>query len=381
MVRNLHSMAQDAEPTEFHQLLATLANEGRLLRLYSQNVDCIETRLEPLKTHVPLGPKGPWPRTIQVHGGLEMMNCSKCSYLQPFEPDMFRGPEPPNCPDCKESDSIRSIAGIRSRGIGKLRPRIVLYNEFHPDADAIGAVTEADIKTRPDAVIVVGTSLKVPGVKRIVREMCQSVRDYRGGISVWLNESDPPSSREYSGLFDLVVRGDCEKVAQFAKLPRWDSESESSEESFVELKKDEYPQGTQLEVQIPAHLPSPSLSPVPPARSVKPRKRATEGDQQDNKPAKKPRVGAKRPKTTATKGTNVANPKKREKKAPPTIKNAFRSAKNATSKTKSSIPKGSKQVIPITVEPDDMLSSSLSPPPSSIPSPPPRSISIPSLLN
>jgi NAD-dependent histone deacetylase SIR2 len=322
MVRTLHGMAAEAEPTEFHQLLATLATEGRLLRLYSQNVDCIETRLEPLKTAVPLQTKGPWPRTVQVHGGLEKMNCSKCGWVGSFEPEIFVGAQPPDCRECLEMESVRDIAGKRSLGVGKLRPRIVLYNEFHPDADAIGAVSEADIKARPDALVVVGTSLKVPGIKRIVQEMCKAVRSYRGGISVWVNEHDPPSAKDYS--FDLVVRGDCEKVARLVKLPRWDgSESDSSEESFVELDPNEVRTSDQLEVRVP-HLPSPSLSPDPhtiTVRETKSRKRpATAGKE---KPVKKTR--------TRTKAAATVKP---IKKAAGTIKTTFKSIKKTTSKAK-----------------------------------------------
>ncbi|PWW75981.1 DHS-like NAD/FAD-binding domain-containing protein, partial [Tuber magnatum] len=222
MVRNLHSMTTQAAPTLFHHLLATLATQGRLLRLYSQNVDCIDTQLEPLKTAVPLGNKGPWPRTIQLHGGLEKMVCSKCGWLAEFEASLFRGSEPPDCSECLEMDCVRGIAGKRALGVGKLRPRIVLYNEFNPDAEAIGAVTKADLKSRPDCLIVVGTSLKVPGVRRIVREMCGVVQNYRGGMTVWINEDAPPMGREFEGVFDLIVGGDCEKVAKMASLPRWD---------------------------------------------------------------------------------------------------------------------------------------------------------------
>jgi NAD-dependent histone deacetylase SIR2 len=369
MVRTLHSMAAEAEPTEFHQLLATLATEGRLLRLYSQNVDCIETRLEPLKTTIPLQTKGPWPRTVQVHGSLEKMNCSKCGWVGVLEPEIFVGAQPPDCRECLEMESVRDIAGKRSLGVGKLRPRIVLYNEFHPDGEAIGAVTAADIKARPDALIVVGTSLKVPGIKRIVQEMCKTVQDYRGGVSVWVNNHDPPSAKDYS--FDLVVKGDCEKVARLVKLPRWDgSDSDYSEESFIELDPNETRESSQLQVQIP-HLPSPSLSPVPThtvvVREAKPRKRSTVTERA--KPAQKARTKA---------------PAKPAKTAASTIKTTFKSVKKATPKPKtkatSSKKTAAKLPLPVVIEETVPLSSPVI---STAPSPTQsvRSIPISMLIN
>ena len=119
----------------------------------------------------------------------------------------------PECPECKEIESVRSVAGKRPQGIGRLRPRVVLYNEFNPDADAIGQVSEADLTSRPDGLIVVGTTLKIPGVRRLVREMSQAVHAAKGA-TVWMNIDDPPqiSKREFEGCFDLIVKGDCQII-------------------------------------------------------------------------------------------------------------------------------------------------------------------------
>ncbi|KAL8771136.1 MAG: hypothetical protein Q9209_003307 [Squamulea sp. 1 TL-2023] len=225
MVRGLSQLASKAKPTAFHHMLATLGKQGRLMRLYTQNVDGIDTSLAPLATSVPLASKGPWPRTIQLHGGLEKMVCSKCNHLADFQPGLFDGPTPPLCTQCSETDKIRTDhAGKRSHGIGRLRPRIVLYNEANPDDEAIGAVVSSDLRARPDAVVVVGTSMKIPGVRRIVREMCAVVRARRDGLAVWVNHDPPPVGKEFEDCWDLIVKGSSDDVASFAKLRRWDED-------------------------------------------------------------------------------------------------------------------------------------------------------------
>ncbi|PSK45317.1 hypothetical protein B9Z65_2457 [Elsinoe australis] len=223
MVRNMSKLTKCAKPTSFHHLLATLADAGRLLRLYTQNVDGIDVGLEPLATTVPLKKvDGRWPKTVQLHGGLEKMVCSKCNDLKDFDADLFDGPTPPVCTECVEIDRVRTdIAGKRSHGIGRLRPRMVLYNEHNPDEEAIGSVVAEDLRKRPDAIIVVGTSLKIPGVKRIVREMCATVRDRRDGMAVWINNDPEPTGVEFKDCWDIVVQGTCDKVAQHAALPKW----------------------------------------------------------------------------------------------------------------------------------------------------------------
>ncbi|KFY20264.1 hypothetical protein V491_03861, partial [Pseudogymnoascus sp. VKM F-3775] len=223
MVREMSHMTRQATPTMFHHMIATIAEEGRLMRLYTQNVDGIDTSLEPLRTNIPLNSRGPWPKTIQLHGGLEKMVCTKCRALSDFDGSLFEGSEPPSCKACEELDEIRTtLAGKRSHGIGRLRPRMVLYNEYNPDEEAIGAVTTADLKSRPDAVIVVGTSLKVPGVRRIAREMCQVARGRKDGFTAWINNMPEPVGPEFKNCWDLVIRGDCDEVARHAAIPKWD---------------------------------------------------------------------------------------------------------------------------------------------------------------
>jgi len=237
MVRTLSEHTKSAEPTAFHHLLATLAQEGRLMRLYTQNVDGIDTSLEPLKTQIPFPKKGPWPKTVQVHGGLDYMVCSKCHDLKEFDAQMFNGPTPPPCPSCVETDTVRQLADRRSHGIGRLRPRMVLYNEHNPDDEAIGSCAAADMRLRPDAVIVAGTTLKVPGVRRIAREMCKIVRDRKDGVAIWINNDPEPLGKELEDVWDLVVKGPCDEVARHANMRRWNENMDYKEVTAAEISK------------------------------------------------------------------------------------------------------------------------------------------------
>ncbi|KAL2221231.1 DHS-like NAD/FAD-binding domain-containing protein [Thermoascus aurantiacus ATCC 26904] len=225
MVRTLSEEASKSSPTAFHHMLARIARENRLVRLYTQNIDCIETSMPPLATQVPLNNKAPWPRTIQLHGSLSKMVCQKCRHLSDLKRELFNGPDAPLCPACSETDAVRATTGQRSHGVGKMRPRIVLYNEHNPDEEAIASVMNADIRSRPDALVVVGTSLKIPGVRRLVKDMCTVVRSRRNGVTMWIN-NEPPAGKEFEDCWDLMVKGDCEEVARLVGLKRWDDDSE-----------------------------------------------------------------------------------------------------------------------------------------------------------
>jgi len=280
MVRKLSKLSGNAKPTAFHRFLARLSTEGRLLRLYTQNVDGLESSLPPLATQVPLNHKAPWPQTIQLHGGLEKMMCQKCRHISDFQAHLFEGPTPPLCPQCVAADTLRTAhAGKRSHGVGRLRPRIVLYNEHNPDDEAIGAVTTADFRTRPDAVVVVGTSMKIPAVRRIVHEMCQIVRDRREGTTIWINRDPVPPGKDLENLWDLIVKADSDEVARLAGLREWDDDRPDVKENYTDadLEKVKSSQGN-IEVVIPPSpkkaekpiqrlLPSPDLHTMTPPRS------------------------------------------------------------------------------------------------------------------
>lgn len=304
MISSMSKLTKEAKPTAFHHMLATIAQEDRLLRLYSQNVDGIDTSMEPLRTHTPLAKEdGKWPRTVQLHGGLEKMVCSKCHELSAFDHALFDGPIAPSCPRCEEINDIRTIhEGKRSHGIGRLRPRMVLYNEHNPDDEAIGTVTKEDLRKRPDAVIVVGTTLKVPGVRRIVREMCATVRNRRGGVTIWINNDPPPVSKDLEDCWDIVVKGTSDQVAKHAAMRKWNDPVPSQD--YAELSDESARKATSLalHVRLPsqspphaiwAHLPSArhlNNSFKPPLPTETPPRKPLERGPPDWSPLRTPRV-------------------------------------------------------------------------------------------
>nr|OQO32691.1 hypothetical protein B0A51_00069 [Rachicladosporium sp. CCFEE 5018] len=223
MIAELSRQARSAKPTEFHHMLAKIADEGRLLRLYTQNIDGLEGALEPLTTRTPYGKdhNGKWAKTVQVHGSLDYMVCTMCAMLTKLEPDTISGPEAPLCKSCEAVDNVRRFEGKRSRGVGRLRPRITLYGERSPDEDEITKAAGSDVRQRPDAIIVVGTTLKVPGMQTITRNICRAVRQQKQGVTVWISTEPPPAGFRAQDSWDIVVRDTADSVARYVALGHW----------------------------------------------------------------------------------------------------------------------------------------------------------------
>ena len=104
----------------------------------------------------------------------------------------------------------RVARSARALKIGTLRPAIVLYDEPHPLGDEIGQMQAADVRKGPDLLIIMGTSLKVHGLKKLVKEFAKVTHARKSskvpGIVIFVNKTPPGS--EWDGVIDYYVEGD-----------------------------------------------------------------------------------------------------------------------------------------------------------------------------
>ncbi|KAK7032814.1 NAD-dependent protein deacetylase hst4 [Favolaschia claudopus] len=281
MIARLSELSNAAEPTPFHNLLRALDERGKLLRVYSQNIDSLEQKsglsfgVPPFqerrsKPRVPKSappenvastsrlptPPPEIPRCIPLHGTLQNVHCQICnqSFALSDHLEALEQGTPPACPECTAMEETRQLVGKRARGVGRLRPSVVLYNEAHKDGEGVGDVVRRDLlglsnskgkgrSAGADLLLVVGTSLRVQGTKRMVREFAKAVRA-RGGKdanasgstrpspspgarsgtteeereppikTVYLNLDFPVPTREWEGVFDAWVQGDAQDFAE-----------------------------------------------------------------------------------------------------------------------------------------------------------------------
>ncbi|KAF8598536.1 DHS-like NAD/FAD-binding domain-containing protein [Ceratobasidium sp. AG-I] len=232
----LKTQIDSAHPAPVHDFLATLDAKGKLLRSYTQNIDGLEERAG-LGTGEcnPVGAAAPRPKNVQLHGDIHRVRCTLCSASFPCAPDhieQFRAGTPPDCPECTARSDARTARSARALKCGTLRPAIVLYDEPHPLGDQIGAVQTSDLGKKPDLLIIMGTSLKVHGLRRLVKSFAKAVHTSRPTSTtttnttsrsllynvVFVNRTPPPP--EWTGILDYHVQGDTDTwVAQV--LSEW----------------------------------------------------------------------------------------------------------------------------------------------------------------
>ncbi|KAF2727570.1 DHS-like NAD/FAD-binding domain-containing protein, partial [Polyplosphaeria fusca] len=165
-VCDLWKQASETSPTRCHLFLDHLAQRGSLRRLYTQNIDGLEKQCSNALT---LEGSSLESRTIRLHGSVDEVRCSRCGDISPFDPEKFKGNNTCYCSVCPPPEQPKRILRTRAHHVGRLRPNILLYGDDDLGNEAI--ITEAlkeDLQ-KVDLVLIVGTSLRVPGAIHLAR--------------------------------------------------------------------------------------------------------------------------------------------------------------------------------------------------------------------
>lgn len=196
-----------------------LAERGKLARWYTQNIDCLEERLG-LACYPNSNTSSTESKSAQVvtlHGSLNRVHCTQCKKSGPLTPELyaaFQAGRQEACEACIEAAAVREAAGKRKIGrIGVLRPDIVLYNEPHPHGDCISELVSADMNRLPNVLLVMGTSLKIAGLKRMIKEFATAMRKRQpeDSLIVFVNKT-PASRSEWQNVFDYELVGGCDEI-------------------------------------------------------------------------------------------------------------------------------------------------------------------------
>lgn len=194
------------------------------------------------------------PQVIPLHGTLEEMHCPKCNHTEAVQPhvEVLASGQTIFCPQCTSVHHSRSAMGERARGIGVMKVSVVLYGEEHKQAARVGEIAEKDLlkAARPDFLIVAGTTLKIPGVKKMVKELAKVIQSGTASEimpdtvtgedpkSIHLQSSHPPGAVEkkweprvifvnneapnpestWNSVFDTFVQGDIQAFANAVRV-------------------------------------------------------------------------------------------------------------------------------------------------------------------
>jgi NAD-dependent histone deacetylase SIR2 len=251
-IAELKECCSSAKPTRTHHFLKSVAKEGRLTRWYTQNIDCLEegiglscwTATKPKSSQTPTACPLKSTSVVTLHGTLSQVVCTQCRAVFDFGVDhlqLFKKGEEPACPSCADAAAAREALGRRRLRNGFLRPDIVLYNEPHPHGDTISDFIQSDISRQPTLLLVMGTSLKVAGLKRMIKDFVKNMKGRVGGaentLVLYVNKTPAPRA-EWQGVFDFELVGECDKWIEvlgetYARCTKTKKTATMAEQSIV----------------------------------------------------------------------------------------------------------------------------------------------------
>jgi NAD-dependent SIR2 family protein deacetylase len=231
-----------------HRLIRALRDGGRLVRCYTQNIDSLEAR-DGLETNMARGTgtkrrfmkktfQEPRPsqtlntdfdggcEVVQLHGDLEKTRCTLCQHVSDWGETAtlsFLDGEAPSCEQCMKKNDEREAKGKRGMSIGLLRPNIVLYGEEHPSNHLLAPFVPFDLSSNPEVLIIMGTSLKVFGLQKIVKDFAKQIHSRKDGKGkvIFVNRTKPAES-VWEDVIDQYVAMDCDDWVRDLRLRRED---------------------------------------------------------------------------------------------------------------------------------------------------------------
>ncbi|ODQ80472.1 hypothetical protein BABINDRAFT_160752 [Babjeviella inositovora NRRL Y-12698] len=228
-MESLYSSTLKARPTDTHRFIKVLKQKKKLLRCYTQNIDGLENYLN-LNTGIPEDSTAAnWKKmdVVQLHGDLMKLSCTNCFNIHSWDEvsvaaetqgatfrELLSDGRSPECPTCVESYRERIRMGKRMTGaIGFLRPNIVLYGENHMNSEVISQGLTNDLKSSPDLFIIMGTSLKVDGIKKLVRSVAKVIQKRNEAQAkpckvILINKTPLPNT--WANIIDYQINNDCD---------------------------------------------------------------------------------------------------------------------------------------------------------------------------
>lgn len=200
-ISSLKKLCDKASPNETHRFLASYPRS----RTYTQNIDGLEEKAGMAFS------KHSSTSGVYLHGNLSYLVCQYCGFRREFnseDVDKFESAEEIECNQCQERREHCLRNGMRRRPAGYMHPGIIHYQQVHPEGAFIGKMCERDMDC--DLLVVIGTSLTVDGVKKLVKmfSRCPNVQGKRILVNL------TPPNKEWNDVFDFFFHGDCRDFAR-----------------------------------------------------------------------------------------------------------------------------------------------------------------------
>lgn len=218
VIGNLKESILTSNISTNHSFLHHFKNQSKTFRIYTQNIDSFEEKagLSVFDLNQKIQKKASGD-IVYLHGNLNLLSCSYCGNKELFDQDKvckWKNKEEIECNSCilriiKHKNLYGTIKESKPRmksTVGFLNTQIIHYHQPHPSSHEIARIFNLDVKAC-NLFIVIGTSLRVHGIKSMVR-MASKICRNNGGFVLLVNRERIEKNME--SFFDGMWMGDIE---------------------------------------------------------------------------------------------------------------------------------------------------------------------------
>ncbi|KAL6121451.1 NAD-dependent protein deacetylase [Nucleospora cyclopteri] len=222
-IAKLKFISEKASPNAVHKFLSKIPKT----RVYTQNIDGLEERGGTLFTSKK-DTKG-----IYLHGNLKNLSCIYCSHKIKFSAEIVQkcilldkktNMDFLDCTACLERNKKARKENKRAKPCGFMHPSIVHYGQSNSNENFIIETLKKDGDC--DLLVVMGTSLKIPGVKTLIKSFSKFVP-----TAIYVDLKEP--NKEWHKYFSHFYEGDCLKfIKEWSKKINLCTDQEGAEIDF-----------------------------------------------------------------------------------------------------------------------------------------------------
>ncbi|KAI5153288.1 NAD+-dependent protein deacetylase SIR2 [Nematocida parisii] len=194
LISQLKQSLEQIDPTPTHKMLEYVQRKYKST-IYTQNIDGLERKAGIIQN------------VHYLHGSLDKLLCTYCQHKTDYTLvyDLVKKEE---CFMCIERNTKRKSEGKRKCPIGILMPDIVLYGGPRDTSKTAASVIQ---EKNTSLLIVMGTSLKVYGVKNLLKTLSKTVKGNEG-IRVYVGIEPPAKPMQV--YFDYWIEGKCDTFSE-----------------------------------------------------------------------------------------------------------------------------------------------------------------------
>ncbi|KAG4305432.1 hypothetical protein PORY_000988 [Pneumocystis oryctolagi] len=202
LMEELQTLILSAKARNSDKFFQILKDRSSLLQFYTRNINNLKAQEELYSKNTKKN------NVTEMYNDVHKLKCAICGAKCDHTAEkigLLKNSSEPNCSECLNKNKKKLLNEKKALKTKNLQQNVVFYDETRPINDFLAQVT-ADIKKRPDLLLIIGISLRL-AIRSLIKDISKIVHS-NGGKVIFINHIEPPYN-EWKNIIDWYVEADC----------------------------------------------------------------------------------------------------------------------------------------------------------------------------